>query len=230
MEELVLKAQRRDGRGKGFSRRIRAKGGIPVVMYGEGENLALVVDSRELRKLLTTEAGANALVRLNVEGEESVDRLVMVRDLQSDPVRGEFVHADLLRISMDREVEVEVPIELEGEPVGVVQDDGHLGQLLSVLSVRCLPNAIPSSVKADVSEMGIGDVLHVSDLQVPSGVAVVTDPEEAVANVTVVTVELEAVPVEAEAVVAEGEEAAAEAPSGEKKEGAEGAKEEPSEG
>jgi len=230
MEELVLKAQRRDGRGKGVSRRIRATGRLPVVMYGEGENLALVVDSRELRKLLTTEAGSNALMRLNVEGEESVDRVVMVRELQSDPVRGEFVHADLLRISMDREVEIEVPIELEGVPIGVTRDDGHLGQLLSELSVRCLPNAIPSSIKADVSKMEIGDVLHVSDLHVPAGVEVVTEREEAVANVTVVTVELEAEPAEAEVEVPEGEQAAAEAASGEKKEEAEGAKEESSEG
>ncbi len=228
MEELVLKARRREGRGKGVSRRIRAQGGIPVVIYGEGENLALVVDSRELRKLLTTEAGSNALLRLNVEGEESVDRVVMLRDLQSDPVRGDFLHADLLRISMDREVEVEVPIELEGEPVGVTQSDGHLGQLLSELSIRCLPSAIPSSIKADVSRMGIGDVLHVSDLQIPPGVTVMSDPEEAVANVTVVTVELETVPAEAEAGVLEG--AAAEAAKEEKPEQAEGAKGESSQG
>lgn len=207
-------------------------------MYGEGESLSLALSIRELRQLLNTEAGANALLRLRLEGEEGVERVVMVRDLQSDPVRGTFLHADLLRISMDREVEVEVPIELKGTPVGVTEGDGHLGQLLWNLAVRCLPDAIPASVKADVSGLNIGDVLHVGDLQLPGGVTLLTEPEEAVANVTVLAVEVEA-PVEAEvegeaaavegeAAAAEGEaeaaggEAAAEKPKGGKEESPEG--------
>ncbi|MFQ5691613.1 MAG: 50S ribosomal protein L25, partial [Nitrospinota bacterium] len=100
MEELQLNARRREGRGKGPVRRLRATGEVPAVMYGEGENLVLSLDARELRRLLNTEAGANALMRLRVEGEEKVERMVMVRDLQSDPIRGDILHADLLRISM----------------------------------------------------------------------------------------------------------------------------------
>lgn len=224
MEELVLNARRREDRGKGRSRRLRGQGEMPAVMYGEGENLSLVVSIRDLRQLLNTQAGANVLMRLCLQGEEDVERVVMVRELQSDPVRGGFLHADLMRISMDREVEVEVPIELEGTAVGVAQDNGHLGQLLWNLAVRCLPDRIPASIQADVSGLALGEVLHVGDLQLPEGVTVLTDPEEGVANVTMVAVEVEApVEEEAEAVPAEGEAVEAE-------EEPEGAKEEPAEG
>ena len=229
MEELVLNAQPREGRGKGPARRVRQKGGIPAVMYGEGENLSLLLDPRELQTLLNTEAGANALMTLKVEGDTDVSRVVMVRDLQSDPVRGKVLHADLLRISMDREVEVEVRINLEGIPLGVSQDDGYLGQLLSTLTLRCLPMAIPDAIHADVSELMIGQVLHVGDLELPEGVTVLTESEEAVASVTIVTVEEEA-PAEVkegeEVEAAEGEDEA----KGEDSKSAEEAKEEPAKG
>ena len=225
MEELILHAQTREGRGKGPARRVREAGNIPAVMYGEGENLALTLNPRQLRQLLTTEAGTNALMRLHVEGGDGTERLVMVREIQNDPIRGDILHADLLQISVDREVEVDVPIELEGVPIGVTQNEGYLGQLLSRVTVRCLPTAIPPSVNIDVSEMEVGAVIHVKDLQLPSGVEVMTDSEEAVASVTVVTVEAPEVEedvLEGEA-VEEGEEAPVE-------EGPEAAKEESGEG
>lgn len=219
MQELVLNARRREGRGKGVSHRLRAAGEIPAILYGEGESLSLALNPRELRLLLNTEAGANALLRLRLEGKEDAERMVMVWELQTDPVRGDILHADLLRVSMDKEVEVEVPIELEGEPVGVKQHGGILGQILWSLSVRCLPNAIPTSIQADASGLAIGDVLHVRDLKVPSGVTALTDPEEAVANVTVIA---EEVPAAAEAAVAEGEAEGPEAAGAAKEETAEG--------
>jgi large subunit ribosomal protein L25 len=227
MEELVLNAQPREGRGKGAARRVRRNGGVPAVMYGEGENLSLVLDPREFQMLLNTEAGVNALMSLRVEGDADVKRVVMVRDLQSDPVRGEVLHADLLRISMDQEIEVEIPINLEGTPIGVSQNDGYLGQLLSSLTVRCLPTAIPPAIRVDVSGLLIGQVLHVEDLELPEGVTILTETEEAVASVTIVTVEEEA-PAEVE----EGEEVEAaegeDEEKGEESESAEEAKEEPS--
>ncbi len=222
MEELILHAQTREGRGKGPARQVREAGNIPAVMYGEGENLALTLNPRELRQLLTTEAGANALMRLRIESGDGTERLVMVREIQNDPIRGKILHADLLQISVDREVEVDVPIELEGIPIGVVQDQGYLGQLLSTVAVRCLPMAIPPSVNIAVSEMEVGAVIHVKDLQLPSGVEMITDSEEAVASVTVV-----AAGVEGEA-VEEGEEQAA--PAEEESGAAEAAKEKSGEG
>ena len=230
MEELILHAQTRESRGKGSARRTRGAGSIPAVMYGEGENVNLILDPRELRQLLSTEAGTNALMRLQVEGGDGTERLVMVKDIQNDPVRGDIFHVDLFRISMNREIEVDVPIELEGTPVGVLQDDGYLGQLLSVITVRCLPTAIPSSVKIDVSEMGLGAVIHVRNLELPSGVELVTEPEEAVASVTMVTVEVETTEEEE---ILEGEEVEGEEGDSMAKEEAgeaEGTKEESGEG
>lgn len=228
MEELILHAQTRESRGKGPSRQIRGTGSIPAVMYGEGENISLTLDPRELRQLLSTEAGTNALMRLRVEGGDATERLVMVRDIQNDPVKGDIFHVDLYRISMDREIEVDVPIELEGTPIGVLQDDGYLGQLLSAITVRCLPTAIPSSVKIDVTDMGLGAVIHVKNLELPSGVELITESEEAVASVTMVTAEVEA-PEGEEVLEGEGVEegeASSTAAAGE----AEGTKEESGEG
>ncbi len=215
MEELFLKAENREGRGKGFARRLRRKGFIPAIMYGEGELLPLALDAKELRQALRTEAGENALMKLKVAGEESKDRTVMVRELQVDPIRGDLIHADLVRISMEKEVEVEVPIELTGKPKVLVLVAGALlSQLVNALKVRCLPVHIPKSVTVDVENLEIGEALHVSDIATPAEVTVLNEPSEAVASISVVAEEVVAAPVEG---VAEGEAAAAAegAPEGE---------------
>ena len=217
MEELFLKAENREGRGKGFARRLRRKGFIPAIMYGEGELLPLALDAKELRQALRTEAGENALMKLQVAGEESKNRTVMVRELQMDPIRGDLLHADLVRISMEKEVEVEVPIELIGKPKVLVLVAGALlSQMVNALKVRCLPVHIPKSFAVDVESLEIGEALHVSDIAIPTEVTVLNEPSESVASISVVAEEVVAAPVE---VVAEGQAAAA---AGDSPQGGEG--------
>jgi large subunit ribosomal protein L25 len=120
----------------------------------------------------------------------------MFHDRQLDPVRGRLVHADLRRLVLGQKIEVTVHVVLDGEPVGVTEGGGVLEQLLRDVEIRCSPRDIPDAIHADVSGLGVHELLHVSDLQVGEDIEVVTDPETAVATVSVVREE----PVEAPAV------------------------------
>ena len=183
METPVLRVWRRDRSGKGVARKIRAKGLIPAVFYGGGENLSLSLQPQELLKILS--AGENTIFQLDLDGEAGVDRKAIVRDLQRDPIKNTLLHADLYKISMDVEVTVSVPIVLEGESRAVSDAGGLVNQLLDEVEIQCLPGLIPHELKIDVSHLDIGDVLHVRDLQVPAGVRVLTDADAVVASVSV---------------------------------------------
>src|ERR1051325_2312526 len=185
-EEITVRAELRGGRGKNDARRLRARGMVPLTIYGgAGEPVAAAAPLRELAAILRSGAGHNAIFTLDVDGVGPSE--VMFLDRQIDPVKSRLIHADLRRLVSGQEIEVTVRIELEGEPVGVSEGGGGiLEQLLREVEIRCRPNIIPDSISADVSGLGVHDMLHVSDLQVGEGIAVLTDPETAVATVAVV--------------------------------------------
>ncbi|MEE8228495.1 MAG: 50S ribosomal protein L25 [candidate division NC10 bacterium] len=213
MEFVDLKVERRTGAGKGVARKLRRQGQIPAILYGEGEPIRLAADPKSLLRALGTEAGENVLLTLTIGDGEKLTRRAMVKDVQVDPVTGMILHADLLAISMERPIEVGVPVELTGVARGVKEKGGMVNQILRELEVRCLPVAIPDRVVLDVSPMDIGDVLHVNDLSIPDGVELLTDREEVVVTVAAPVVEEVAAPAAEEAVAAE--EAAAEEAAGE---------------
>lgn len=222
MEFVNLTAERRTERKKAAARRLRRTGRIPAVLYGEGEPLLLSVSPKALQGALG--AGENVIINLQVKSDGGVEtRKVLVKELQTDPVRGMPLHADFLGISMARVIAVKVPVELTGTPVGVTTKGGILEHAIWELEVKCLPAAIPERVTLDVSALDLGDALHVKDLKVPEGVVVEADPEQVVAMVSAPRVEAEEpvapeVPAEPELV---GRVAEAEEPGGEE----EGAKE-----
>ncbi len=181
-QEITVRAELRAGRGKNDSRRLRARGMVPLTVYGgEGEPIAAAAPLRELAAILRSGAGHNAIFTLDVDGVGPSE--VMFLDRQIDPVKSRLIHADLRRLVRGQEVEVTVPIELEGEPEGVREGGGILEQLLREVEIRCRPSIIPDSISADVSGLGVHEMLHVSDLQVGEGITVLTDPETAVATV-----------------------------------------------
>ena len=166
----------RTGREKGSrpSRRLRRAGKVPAVVYGMGiEPATISVDYTDLRAALTTVAGMNALIVLDVEGDE---HLSIVKDLQRHPVRRDVLHVDFLRIDSGSEVEVEVPVVLTGEAVKVTQASGMVDQVLHRLPVRAKVDDIPAEVTADVSELEVGGSLRVGDIDFPPGVVPVDDP------------------------------------------------------
>lgn len=210
MPELELSAEIRDRQGKGEARRLRRAGKLPAVVYGRGEARPLVCNAKELHQILSTTAGSNAIFQLNMTGEEFQERKAIVKEIQYHPVSGQMLHADLYEISMDKEIIVSVPVRFKGDPVGVKLKGGVLSHLLREIEVECLPGQIPEAVILDVSELDIGDALHVSDLVVGEGVRIVNDPEEAVVSITSVVLEV-AKPAEEAAAEGEAVAAAAEA-------------------
>lgn len=196
---------------------MRNKGLLPAVVYGRGqEPRTITLESAALKRALGTAAGSNVLLDLEIKGDDGVSlETVMVKELQKHPLQWDFyLHADLIRISLEDKLEVGVPLSLVGEPAGV-QDGGVLQIQLREVLVSCLPMDIPEYIEVAVDSLEIGGVLTVADLQLPAGVEMLADPAETIASVIVPHVG----EVEAEEELEEGE-AAAGAEEGEGETGA----------
>jgi large subunit ribosomal protein L25 len=212
--ERKLKAEQREGAGKGAARKLRAAGRIPGVVYGHGmEPVSVAVDARDLFHVLHTGAGSNVLIDLEV-GTET--HLALAREIQRDHVRGEFIHVDFLTVRRDEKITVDVPVELIGDSQGV-REGGVIEHHLWDIKLECLPGDVPQRLEGHIEKLVIGDSLKVSDLELPAGVTLLTDPEETVVSVVpppVLEVEeeaeeaLEGAEAEAEGEGATGDEAA----------------------
>lgn len=162
---VKLKAEKRDERGKGDARRLRRSGLVPAVMYGHGfepENLR--VNEHELALLLGRISAGSTLIDLEVDG--GPPRTVLIRDVQKHPWKPSILHIDFFRIKVDEEIRVSVPLHLLGEPEGVKNEGGILQQHRYEIHISCLPTEIPEGFQIDVSELAIGDYLHISDVDV----------------------------------------------------------------
>ena len=180
-----MRAQLRAGRGKNDAGRLRREGLVPLTVYGgEGEAVAAAAPLSELAAILRSDTGHNTIFTLDIDGVGPSE--VLFLDRQIDPVRGRLIHADLRRLVSGQKIEVTVRLELDGEPFGVKEESGILEQLLREVEIRCAPREIPEALHADVSNLRVHDVLHVSDLQVPENVEVLTDAETPIATVAVV--------------------------------------------
>lgn len=178
--EVKLKAEKRDGVGKGVARKLRAAGKVPAILYGADlQPVNLAVDALELWHVLHTDAGSNVLIDLKVDGDSF---LTMPREVQRDYLKGTLIHVDFLQIRRDVEIEVEVPIHLVGESHGV-KEGGVVEHHLWALRVQCLPAQVPESIQADISALGINEALHVSDVKVPGNITVLTPLEEVIVSV-----------------------------------------------
>ena len=213
----LLKAEIGRERGTRPSRRLRRTGRVPAVVYGMGgEPVTVSVDKTDLRAALSTDAGLNALITLDVEGGR---QLSIVKDLQRHPVRRDVLHVDFLRIDPDREVEVDIPLVLTGEAKKVTQASGMVDQVMHHLPVLAKPADIPVEVTADVSDLEVGSSLRVSDIDLPAGVTPAGDPDAtfAVGLITRSTKEylrqLKAEEEAAEALIVMGEAAEGEEPA-----------------
>lgn len=213
MDQLDLEVAVREGRGKGAARRMRAGGAVPGVVYGSGvESLAVQIDARALERLVAHHVKS----LISLKGPKQLKgRLVLIKELQRDPVTRRLTHCDFFAVDVERQIHVSVPVRLLGKAKGV-ELGGILEPLLREIEVSCLPLAIPESIEANVEELMIGDSIHVRDLVFPQGVEPLAEPEVAVVHVGAPRVEeepvaaAEEVPAEGEAAPAEGE--AAEAP------------------
>lgn len=193
--EITVRARARDGRGKNDARRARREGMVPLTVYGgDGESVSALAPLSELAAILRSEAGHNSIFTLDIEGVGASE--VMFQDRQLDPVRGRLVHADLRRLVRGQKMEFTVPLHLVGEPAGVREESGVLEQILREVEIRCDPRNIPDSIDLDVSNLGVHDLLHVSDIPQDENIEILAAPETVIATVSVVREE----PVEAPAV------------------------------
>jgi large subunit ribosomal protein L25 len=184
-QDITVKGQLRQGRGKNDARRLRREGMVPLSIYGgEGEAVAAVAPLRELAAILRTETGHNTIFTLDIDGASALE--VMFHDRQIDPIKGKLVHADLRRLVRGQKVEVTVPVVLDGDPLGVREQDGVLEQVVRELEIRVRPREIPEALHASVENLKVHDVLHVSDITVPEGLEIITPPETVIATVGVV--------------------------------------------
>ena len=217
MHTVALTAQVRKDLGKGAARALRHQSLIPAVLYGRDlESVPLTVRPRDLAGAIGTASAENILIDLTVADGESVQsHRAMIREIQVDPVKRDILHVDFLGISMDRQITVEVPVNLVGEPVGVsAATGGMLQQVVRSVEIACLPDRIPDALDLDVSSLAMGHSLHVSDLRAPEGVELLADPRLTIATV-LAPKKVEEKPPEA---VVEGEEMAEAAGETEEKE------------
>jgi large subunit ribosomal protein L25 len=184
-EEITVRARLRTDRGKNDAGRLRREGFVPLTVYGgEGDAVSAAAPLAELAAILRSDTGHNTIFTLDIDGVGPSE--VLFLDRQIDPVRGRLIHADLRRLVRGQMIEVTVSVHLDGEPEGVREGGGVLEQLLREVEIRCQPRNIPEAMHVDVSGLGVHEVLHVSDLQVGEGIEILTDPETAVATVSIV--------------------------------------------
>jgi large subunit ribosomal protein L25 len=197
MAEYTLVAESGRTIGSRSSGRLRAAGRIPGVVYGHGTDpISVSVDGRELRHALSTEAGVNQLLNLEVDGGHL---LALARELQRHPVRHTVTHVDFQIVRRDEVISADVSLVLVGEAKEVESARGILEQPLTSLTINAVPGAIPSSIEVDITHLTVGESIRVGDLQLPSGVATDVDPEETIVLAAGSTLEAEMSESEAEA-------------------------------
>jgi large subunit ribosomal protein L25 len=181
MPEIVVAAKGRTETGKNANRRLRAEGLIPGVLYGSAKQpVPVSISPKEIGSILRSASGENTLFDLEMDGGR---RKVILKEWQVEPIKGKLLHADFYEVALDKVIEVEVHIDLQGTPVGVKVQGGILDFVTRALDVECLPTAIPDKISVDISGLELGKHIRVSDLQIPEGVKVLTDPEVVVVHV-----------------------------------------------
>jgi len=195
---LVINSEKRDAFGKNASYRIRKSGRVPAVLYGQGiAGTPLVLDKKDIFQILKSESGENTIFKIAFDGGEAD---VMIKDLQVDPTTDELLHADLIKIAMDKAIRVSVPLELVGEAIGVKTEGGFVDFMSREVEIECLPADIPDVIKIDISGLHLHQSLKIADLIAPAGVKLLGEP-----NAVVVLIQVpheEKVEVKAEEVVA----------------------------
>lgn len=183
MKKPKLKVELRDVTGKEINKKYRREGIVPGVLYSphDKENLVLKVRNHELLKILS--AKSHGLIDLEIDdGKEKVSRLAIIKDLQYNSLKMQIVHIDFYGVTLKEKLTLEVDIELVGEPIGL-EEGGILQVELRKVEIECLPSQMPDSLKADLSNLKVGDHISVGDMEIPEGVEVLTELDRVVAAV-----------------------------------------------
>ncbi len=205
MEIFDLKANERKGTGKGQARTLRRQGLIPAVLYGpKTESIPLTISVLDLGTIRKQTRNEHVILNLIIENGGTQNKTAMIKELQIAPVTDQYLHVDFYEISLEDKIVVKVPVELIGKSQGV-ERGGFIQLVRHQLEVSCLPGDIPARIQVDISELDIGDAVHVEEVEVGDKVELLYDTNFTVATVVAPTVEEEEV-IEEEELLEEGEE------------------------
>ncbi len=179
MEQIKIKATIREEKGKQAVKKLRSSGFVPATVYHRGDQpVSVSLPGREITKIIHDAAGENLLINLTIEKDKKAKpRLVIVKEVQHDPVRRDILHVDLNEISLTERIIVEVEVVAQGESIGVKQEGGILDHPLRMIKVQCLPTDIPKHIDVDISGLKINGTIHVKDLALSEKLKVLTDGE-----------------------------------------------------
>jgi large subunit ribosomal protein L25 len=181
MEYMELKASKREETGKGTAHRLRREGMLPAVLYGGGTDpMPLTIERKSVEKVLKSHSGGHSILNMKIDGVE--DQFAMVKEVQSMTMKHMPIHIDLVRVSMDKKIEVEVPIMLINLE-NIKKSGGIIQQNLNELTVECLPGNIPDSIKVDMTDIAMGDSISVAALAAIEGVTILDEADEVIASV-----------------------------------------------
>jgi large subunit ribosomal protein L25 len=199
MAEVTLEVTRRESTGKEQAKKLRRDGKVPAVVYGgHREPVAITVDRKAVSELIQkSEHGIRSVFLLKMSGSDQ-QRHAMIKDVTINPISRKMTHIDFVRVVMDEQLKVMIPVQLTGTANGV-KEGGMIDFQLREVQVECLPNAIPDAIEIDVSPLGGHEYYRVKDLQMPEGVKVLEDPERVVVGVTHARAEVSEAAAEAEA-------------------------------
>jgi large subunit ribosomal protein L25 len=189
MERITLDVERRQRLGKGGSRALRRSGMVPAVIYRAGHAVPVQLSQKELSLFISKTAGERVVAQLKVADEV---KQAIIKECQRDPLKGDILHVDFQEILATEEVRVMVHAVIVGEAVGVKRDGGIMQHGIRDVEIECLPDKIPGHIDVDVSNLGVGQSLHVSDLAFEEGIRVLTDPDEVLVTITSVKEEVAA--------------------------------------
>ncbi len=187
MERITITVEKRGETGKGVARSLRRNYMIPAILYRGGDSLPIKIPKKEITQFINTTSGEQVMV--NLQFKDGENKLALMKDYQVDPMNRELLHVDFFELLLTEKVKVSVHITTTGESIGVKRDGGLLQNPLREIEIECLPDKIPGHVKIDISELEIGQSLHVGDLKLEEGIKVLTNHGEVIANVIAPAVE-----------------------------------------
>lgn len=178
MSQNILSVTTREGKGRGHSRRLRAQGQIPAVIYGKSGSFSLAVDAADFHMLLRKIAGATAIITLQDQNKKKYDALI--HQWQRNPMTDRFEHIDFLEVVAGQKVNAHLAVHTHGESIGVKNSGGVLEVVAYEIEISALPNKLPEQLQLDVSDLDVGQFIHVKDLPQFDGVEYLADPEAVV--------------------------------------------------
>lgn len=184
MGELLFKAEKREGRGTGAARKIRAEGFIPGILYGAGHTPCQIkLEKKSTEKIIRHLESHNVMASLLLQQNGSEEKIsTVIKDIQMQPIRGDVIHLDFYRIRMDKPIRMQIPIHLKGEAPGL-EHGGIMEHELRELEVQALPGSMPEMAEIDISAMEIGDAVLVRDIKLAGDVEIIDAPEQAVISI-----------------------------------------------